>query len=216
MNRTKDSMIKLRWAVRVVMGIGFAASITGNALHAQLNPIAIGIAVAAPVILFLTFEMVSRVPISSAVQWYRRILRPIATSAIAGMAAVLSFRDQYDMIRRYNGQDKVSAILLPLCIDGLLVVASVTVYELTTKIDTLVAYEQGAAVRIAKPKDPEDLLRAPKVSELTTKERIAEIWAKAPMLPIRDIAGAAGASYNYAYSVIRELKKADELDALAA
>lgn len=209
MNRTKEAMIKLRWAVRVVMGIGFCASITGNALHAQLNPISIGIAVAPPTILFLTFEMVSRVPISSDYKWYRKAARPLATAAIASMAAVLSFRDQYDMIFRYDNADKMAAVLLPLCVDGMLVAASVTVYELTARIDTLLAHEQGAAVRISKPKDTDKPVSKP--AELTAKERIAEIWMKAPTLSIKDIAGAAGTSYNYAYSIVKKLKELEEV-----
>jgi hypothetical protein len=208
MNRTKETLIKLRWAVRAVMGIGFAASITGNALHAQHYPIPIGISVAAPIILFLTFEMVSRVPITMDLTWWRRLPRPLATAAIASMAAVLSFRDQYDMIYRYNGQDRAAAILLPLCVDGLLVVASVTVYELTTRLDTLAAHEQGAAVRIPRPKDTD---KPTKPTELSAKERIAEIWAKAPMLSIKEIAATAGTSYNYAYSIIKKLKEMDEV-----
>lgn len=214
MNRTKEVLTRLRWGVRAVMGFGIAASITANALHANGNPISIGISVAPPIILALAFEMVSRVPISSAMAWYRKLPRPAATSAIAGMAAALSFRDQYEMILRYSKGDAWAAILLPMCIDGLLVVASVTVYELTVKIDNLVAHEQGASIRISKPKDPDT--PAPKRDELTAKERIAEIWNKAPTLSIKDIAGAAGTSYNYAYSVVKKLKELDSIDELDA
>jgi hypothetical protein len=208
MNRTKETMIKLRWAARIIMGIGFAASITGNALHAEFNPISIGISVAAPIILFLTFEMVSRVPITTEARWWRKLPRPVATVAIASMAAVLSFRDQYDMIYRYNGQDRAAAILLPLCVDGLLVVASVTVYELTTRIDMLLAHEQGASIRISKPKDTE---KPGKPAELSAKERIAAIWNQSPTLSIKHIAGAAGTSYNYAYSIVKKLKEMEEV-----
>jgi hypothetical protein len=190
------------------MGIGFAASITGNALHAQHLPIPIGISVASPIILFLTFEMVSRVPITSDLSWWRRLPRPLATAAIAGMAAVMSFRDQYDMIFRYNGGDRTGAILLPLCVDGMLVVASVTVYELTTRIDTLLAHEQGASIRISKPKDTE---KPVKPAELSAKERIAAIWNQSPTLSIKHIAGAAGTSYNYAYSIVKKLKEMEEV-----
>jgi hypothetical protein len=216
MNRTKEVLIQLRWGVRIVMGFGICASITGNALHANLNPISIGISVVPPIVLALAFEMVSRVPISGTVSWYRKLPRPVATAAIAGMAATLSFRDQYDMILRYSRGDRWAAILLPLCIDGLLVVASVTVYELTLKIDALLAHEQGAAIRIAKPKDPDAVPPAPKTHELTAKERIAEIWTKAPTLTVKDIAGAAGVSYNYAHSVVKKLKELDSLEDLDA
>lgn len=206
MNRTKEALIRLRWACRGITGFGFAASITGNALNAQHNVIAIGISVSAPVFLLLAFELVTRIPTRSDLRWWKSLWRPTATAGIALISAALSYRHQKVMIYNYSNHDGMAAALLPLAVDGLLIVASTSTMELNHRIDQLLAHEAGAAVRIAKPRD-EDLSKPPRVKEPTAKERIAEIWAKAPTLPIKDIAAAAGASYNYAYSVVKELSR---------
>src|SRR2546421_3520744 len=88
---TRPRLAQLRrfqWAVRATLAVGVAASVCANVLHARDNPIAQTIAAWPPLALLLTVELVSRVPV------YRRslaVVRILATAAIAGIAAFVSY-----------------------------------------------------------------------------------------------------------------------------
>jgi hypothetical protein len=117
---------RLQWAVRLTLALGVAASITANILHARPNPISQAIAAWPPVALLITVELVSRIPI------YRRwlgVVRVVATFAIAGIAAWVSSHHMAAVVARY-GETGTVPYLLPLSVDGLIVVASVSLVEL--------------------------------------------------------------------------------------
>jgi hypothetical protein len=121
---------RLRWAVRAVLTLGVAASIAANVLHARPHLISQTIAAWPPPALLLTVELISRVP-----SHHRSlaILRLIATSAIAGIAAWVSYRHMGGVAARY-GQAGTTAYLLPLSVDGLVVVVSISLIEIAGRI----------------------------------------------------------------------------------
>jgi hypothetical protein len=117
---------RLQWAVRLTLALGVAASVTANVLHARPNLISQAIAAWPPVALLITVELVSRIPI------YRRWLGAVrvgATFAIAGIAAWVSYHHMAAVVARY-GETGTVPYLLPLSVDGLIVVASVSLVEL--------------------------------------------------------------------------------------
>src|SRR5690606_28318840 len=121
---------RLRWAVRATLALGVAASVTANVLHADPNPISQTIAAWPPVALLVTIELISRVPV------HRRGLAAIrlaATALIAGIAAWVSYWHMVGVAARY-GETGASPYLLPLSVDGLVVVASVCLVELAGRI----------------------------------------------------------------------------------
>jgi hypothetical protein len=121
---------RVRWAVRAALVLGVAASVAANILHAQPNPIAQTISAWPPLALMLTIELISRVPV------HRRSLaavRLIATFAIAGIAAWVSYWHMTGVAARY-GETGGAEYLLPLSVDGLIVVASVSLVELAGRI----------------------------------------------------------------------------------
>src|SRR5512132_4394537 len=59
----------------------------------------------------------------SALRW----VRYVATGAVAGIAAYVSYRHVREVVRRFEADDV--AALLPLSVDGLLVVASLTMVD---------------------------------------------------------------------------------------
>jgi hypothetical protein len=123
---TEARLRRLQWAVRLTLALGVAASVTANVLHAQPNPISQAIAAWPPVALLITVELVSRIPI------YRRwlgVVRIGATFAIAGIAAWVSWHHMAAVVARY-GETGAVPYLLPLSVDGLIVVASVSLVEL--------------------------------------------------------------------------------------
>src|SRR6266700_4478236 len=117
---------RFQWAVRATLAVGVAASVCANVLHARDNPISQTIAAWPPLALLLTVELVSRVPV------HRRglaVIRIVATTAIAGIAAWVSYWHMAGVCARY-GESPVSEHLVPLCVDGLVVAASISLVEL--------------------------------------------------------------------------------------
>ena len=208
MSHTKKlaSLIWLRRLSRGVMAFGFTTSAAGNVLHADKNPIAIGISLLAPSILALAFELVSRIPLRKEAHWLSKGLRVSATGGIALIMAFISYQHQRDAFSKWG--DATQAALLPLAIDGLMIVGSISLIELAVQIRDLEAYvAAGGIVRKVKevPAQPPK-----KEKKLSGKERVAAIVAKAPEFSIPEIAKAADVSYNYAYTVVQELRKAEQ------
>ncbi|MGJ3224799.1 DUF2637 domain-containing protein [Micromonospora aurantiaca (nom. illeg.)] len=131
---TRDQMAglrPLRWAVRAVLTLGVAASIAANVLHARPNLISQLIAAWPPLALLLTVELISRVPS------HRRslaALRLLATAAIAGIAGWVSYWHMVGVAARYGEIDAGASYLLPISVDGLVVVASISLVEITGRI----------------------------------------------------------------------------------
>ena len=125
---------RLRWAVRVVLTIGVAASVAANILHANPNLISQTIAAWPSLSFLLTVELVSRIPVTRRL---RAAVRITATAMVAGIAGWVSYWHMVDVAGRF-GETGTSPYLLPLTVDGLIVVASVSLVELAVKIAALV------------------------------------------------------------------------------
>lgn len=120
----------IRWAVRATLALGVIASTIANILHADPHPISQAIAAWPPLALLLTIELISRVPV------HRRALaaiRLITTATIAGIAAWVSYWHMVAVIARY-GETGAGPYLIPLTVDGLVIVASVCLVELGGRI----------------------------------------------------------------------------------
>jgi hypothetical protein len=132
--KTERQIIEgLRWAVRAVLWLGILVSVAANVLHAEVNPISQAIAAWPPVALFLTVELISRVPVHS-----KRLsaLRIISTGAIAGIAGYVSYWHMQGVAEKY-GERGVSSVLIPLTVDGLIVVASICLVEIGKRITSI-------------------------------------------------------------------------------
>ncbi|MGC4855067.1 DUF2637 domain-containing protein [Micromonospora sp. DT4] len=126
-------LTRLRWAVRAVLALGVAASIAANVLHARPNLISQVIAAWPPLALLLTVELISRVPAN------RRGLaaaRLIAAAVIAGIAAWVSYWHMVGVAARYGETGAAASYLLPISVDGLVVVASISLVEIAGRIRT--------------------------------------------------------------------------------
>src|SRR6266498_3401959 len=121
---------RFQWAVRATLAVGVAASVSANVLHAQDNLIAQTIAAWPPLALLITVELVSRVPM------HRRglaLARICGTAVIAGIAAYVSYFHMAAVAARY-GESGLAPNLLPLSVDGLIIVASVSLIELAGRV----------------------------------------------------------------------------------
>ncbi len=129
-SRTLNALRRIRWAVRGTLAFGVSASVAANTLHADPNPISQSIAAWPPLALLLTVELVSRVPV------HRRSLaglRVLATVVISGIAAWVSYWHMAGVASHY-GETDASPYLLPVSVDGLIVVASISLVELAGRI----------------------------------------------------------------------------------
>ncbi|GID25947.1 DUF2637 domain-containing protein [Paractinoplanes brasiliensis] len=142
-----EQLRRVRWAVRATLLLGVAASVVANVLHALDNPISQAIAAWPPLALLLTVELISRVPVH---RRYLAVLRLVATAIIAGIAAWVSYWHMVGVAARY-GETGASPYLLPLSVDGLIVVASICLVELGGRISTL---EKAEAEPSAAPPRP--------------------------------------------------------------
>jgi hypothetical protein len=121
---------RIRWAVRATLMLGVAASVAANILHADNNPISQAISAWPPLALLLTVELTSRIPMHKK---GLAALRIIATGVIAGIAAWVSYWHMQGVALFY-GEETGSSYLLPVSVDGLIVVASVSLVELAGRI----------------------------------------------------------------------------------
>src|SRR5689334_21921732 len=139
---------RVRWAVRATLLLGVAASVAANILHAEPNTVSQVIAAWPPLALLLTVELISRVPV------HRRslaVVRLAATTTIAGIAAWVSYWHMAGVAARY-GETGASPYLLPLSVDGLIVVASICLVELGGRIAALES--KRASESLAAPSAP--------------------------------------------------------------
>jgi Protein of unknown function (DUF2637) len=124
---------RIRWIVRLTLVLGVAASIAANVLHARDNLISQTIAAWPPLALLLTVELISRVPVH-----HRGLAgaRVCAAAIIAAIAAWVSYWHMAGVTARY-GESPASAQLMPISVDGLIVVASISLVELAGRIRAL-------------------------------------------------------------------------------
>ncbi|MDQ1295510.1 MAG: hypothetical protein QG608_3395 [Actinomycetota bacterium] len=125
-----EHLYRVRSAVRAILVLGVAASVTANVLHAEPSPVGRSIAAWPPVALLLTIELISRVPVH---RWSLALLRMVTTGAVAGIAAWVSYWHMVD-VAMTHGEHPVSAHLVPVSVDGLVVVASVCLVEIGARL----------------------------------------------------------------------------------
>lgn len=191
----RNSLVRIRWGVRVVLFLGVAASIAGNVLHAQDTIVSQIISAWSPLALLMTIELISRIPVHS---MSLAVARWAATAVIAGIAAWVSYWHMAAVASRY-GETGASPYLLPLSVDGLVVVASICLVELAGRIrqaevsapvsTTPVAPSQPRpTLQYAKPLGPEPApvdkvstpTPPPRKPHPSSKERIEKAHRRTP------------------------------------
>jgi hypothetical protein len=166
---------RIRWSVRAVLTLGVAASVAANILHARPNPVSQVIAAWPPLALLLTVELISRIPV------HRRSLAAVrfaATGTIAGIAAWVSYWHMVGVAARY-GETGLSPYLMPISVDGLVVVASVSLVELAGRIRALEApVADGRTVEVQVTPSPSN--DGATTAPLPALEPVATVRTDAP------------------------------------
>ncbi len=204
------SLKRIGWAVRAVFALGIAASLAGNVLHAQDNVISQAISAWSPLALLLTVELISRIPTRGGAA---SIARMAATAVIASIAAWVSYWHMAGVAAEY-GETGAAPYLLPLSVDGLIVVASVSLVEIGARIRALtmaaepVAQAEAPAPAATPEPAPAPVVEdkpapAPVVKKTPVKRvtprpasavKVAKVAAKMPGAPVKTIAEKAGVS----------------------
>lgn len=197
-----DELFWIRGFSRAMNISTLVASAGGNVLHAEKRVVPVILSLLAPLALMGAFEMLSRVPIRKNGSKMWLVVRIGSTVGIAGLTAWISYFHQREGIYAETN-DLTLARLLPAIIDFLMIVSAGTLIELNIQIRDLEAAIAGIKVRTDKP--TEKVEKPP-----TKKEAIAQVWARWPQLSYEEIAKRTGATANYAYSVVQELRKAAE------
>lgn len=201
--------IKYRWLCRAVVATATLTSIWANRLQSDDNTAAIVIHVLPPIIVLAGFELSSRIPVWKNAHWYnpRRWARPLAMVGITVIGAWLSYWNQQAAFLLY-GHDLHTSYLLPLAIDGLMIIASVAVLDLNNWIEEYMAWiEAGAISTNYRPKElVTEMVKAPKTERPPNKkEQIIALLLKRPEIPVSEIAAITGADAGYIYSVKKQL-----------
>jgi uncharacterized membrane protein YidH (DUF202 family) len=214
MNHTKKLEILkgLRKLCQGAVVFGFVTSAGGNILHAveayagrpvAILSIAVVLAALIPAIFGWMFEIASRVFFRREAHIVMKLIAFTGAAGISGITAWNSYFHQRDAFSHFG--DATQAKLLPFAIDGLMIIGSVYLLELGFQIRDLEAWiEAGGNVRKIKEEAPPPVK---KDREPTKKEKIIQILARAPELDAKAVAAATGATYNYAYSVMQDLKQ---------
>jgi Protein of unknown function (DUF2637) len=137
----------------LAFALGVAASVAANVAHARPESGPRLASAFAPVALLLTVEIMSRVPWSTGRMW--ALSRWAGTGAVALVAAVTSYRHMSALLVSY-GEDRLTALIQPVCVDGLMVVASLALLALGAQhdADADVAAPAGIATQPESSRPP--------------------------------------------------------------
>lgn len=186
---------------------GFVTSAGGNILHAveqfaasswMTKGIAVVLAALIPTIFGLMFEIASRIFFRKEAHIVMKLIAFTGALGISGITAWNSYFHQRDAFSHFG--DQTQAFLLPLAIDGLMIIGSVYLIEVGFQIRDLEAQMTGIRVKEARPAKP--------TTPTTKRDKVVTAYNRWPHLPIADLAKRVDVSYNYAYNIIRELQAA--------
>lgn len=187
-------MTGVRWGARAALTLGVAASLTANILAAE--PTIIGRAIAAwpPVAFLITVGLLERVP-TVAGRPPRVLARIGGTAVIAAIAALLSYRHMTHLAAAH-GETGLGAAVLPLSVDGIILVASMVLIELRAQpvamvlptVSTVPAGGEaaGAGVVTAAP------VTHPPITGPTTPEPASSVVAKPEVQTVTPRSGRTG------------------------
>lgn len=151
---------RLRILVFITVLLGIGASIAMNVLHAPDNPAARLVAAGPPLAVFFALELIARIPSSSK---GLSAFRVVGAVVVALGAASISYAQQMAAVRGL-GFAMWESYIWPLIIDGLMVVASVSLVEVVRKIRELDGTGTAATISPARlrvvsglPESPEAL-----------------------------------------------------------
>src|SRR5258705_378436 len=178
---------------RGVLAFGIVASVAANVLHSLTRPsaasdptwkIASGAALSAlaPLVLFACIELVSRIPIQSRVLGAVRLAVTFLVGGFAGWVSYWHMESVSEML----GETGTARYFYPLIIDGMMLVATISLIELGRLARTVEEIETAAMEPVI---DPEVTARrkAAAVKAAATRRRNASKGKGRKRTPVQEI-----------------------------
>jgi len=150
--------------VTVVTVALVGVTVTLNVMHAPGGLVARSIGGTPPIFLFLCIELIARIPATSRLLGIGRV---IGSVAVAGLAFAISYQQQMEFIRNIGYAGWV-AYAYPIIVDGVMMVATLSLVEVTRKVRTLraeLADASEAPATAAAVLSPDDLAKEQKGRE---------------------------------------------------
>ena len=155
---TTKQVASLRRGTRGVLLFGIVTSISANVLHSLIRPEAASepdwkliasavLAALAPLVLFACTELVSRIPVHS--RWLGAI-RLVVTLAVGGFAAWVSYWHMKS-VAQMLGETEGTQYVYPLIIDGMMLVATISLIELGNIARAVTRIEEAAKPAVVDP-----------------------------------------------------------------
>lgn len=173
---------RLRWLVLVAVLAGIAASVAMNVLHAPDNLAARLVSAGPPLAVFAALELIARIPSSSQGLTRARIAGAVA---VAGGAAAISYAQQRAAVHEL-GFAMWEATIWPTIIDGMMVVASVSLVEVVRKVRQVTAESEPvsspARLRLVNDQheSPETLAYRAEVARMRRESGVASLNGNKP------------------------------------
>lgn len=196
------NLSRVRWGVRATLTLGVIVSLLANVLHAADNPISRTISAWPPVALLLTVELISRVPVAR--RWLAGV-RLAATATIAGIAAWVSYWHMAGVAARY-GEAGAAPYLIPLSVDGLIVVASVCLVEIGDRIRAAPADMSAAPAVDRAPGQPAGQPAGPRRRKGSVTAAVELLVQQQPGITDEQLVSATGGSERHVRRVRRSLQ----------
>lgn len=174
---TLSQLRRLRLVVFLMVVSGIGSSVAVNVLHAPDNFWAKLISTLPPLAVFGVLELATRIPVSSVGMARVRVW---GAAIVAIGAAAISYWQQRSAVIELDFETWEASIW-PIIIDGFMIVASVSLYEVAGKIRSMVA-EQTDVTTPAKARAAADKREAPEaiqyraaVEQLRQQSRVAAL-----------------------------------------
>ena len=141
------------WFVTVVTAALVGAAVTLNVMHAPGGVVAHSIGGSAPVFMFICVHLIARVPATS---WWLSAGRITPSVVVAGICFAISWQQQVNFMLSV-GYAGWTVFAYPVMIDGVMLVATLSLVEVTRKVRSLRAAladltdAPAAAVRAVSP-----------------------------------------------------------------
>lgn len=192
------------------LAVALLASVAANVAFARPAPGPRMSAGVAPVLVVLAAGLLERVPLAG-VRWWRRWTAYGGLSTVVLAAFVTSFEHQYALLLSY-GNTALSATLLPVAVDGLIVLASVCLTVIADRARALAVPVRPAGPVPVPPAEPVPATpRAPRTARRTDDAVLLAVLSEIPRepdgtVPVRRAATALGTGPDRARRLLRQAR----------
>lgn len=174
-----------------------------------------------PLALLLTVEVLSRAAWPSGWAW--SMARYGGTSLVALVAAVVSYMHLHDLLRAY-GEDRLTAVIGPLAVDGLMVVCGFAILAISrTKTAETVVQEpapvvEPAPLEVEQPEEISQEISHPAEKETAAQPPVADrdsaiVSARGAGRSVRAIAEEFGVTRYQVQKILAAAKDAEQTPA---